>query len=70
MSEIFMIDENICRQVLSLKLTPDAVAEELHKKVFILPILVNIRMLLNEYGMQSAGQPVLPVWQQVLSWGF
>ena len=32
MYEIFMIDENICRQVLSLKLTPDAVVEELQKK--------------------------------------
>ncbi len=32
MSETFVIDENICRQVLSLKLTPDAAAEELHKK--------------------------------------
>ena len=32
MSETFVIDENICRQVLSLKLKADAVAEELQKK--------------------------------------
>lgn len=32
MSEIFVIDENICRQMLSLKLTPTALEEELHKK--------------------------------------
>lgn len=32
MSETFVINENICRQLLSLKLTPAAVEEELHRK--------------------------------------
>ena len=32
MSETFVIDEKICREVLSLNLTADAVVEELRKK--------------------------------------
>ena len=32
MSETFLIDENICRQVLSLKLSGDTLEAELHKR--------------------------------------